>query len=147
MTQITRDPLLAGPRPLAEGEVLLETFRPDRGVYMRNTLILMVVFGVIAGGVLVAMGDANPWTGPLAAILGIGARAWYLASEALSAEWRLTNRRLLGPAGQVIARADLADARKVFGEVAVITRSGEKFLIKYPSDPEAVIARLTGAKA
>ena len=147
MSQITRDPLLVGPRPLAEGEVLLETFRPDRGVYVRNTLILMAVFGVIAGGVLVAMGDANPWTGPLAAILGIGARAWYLASEALSAEWRLTDRRLLGPAGQVIARADLADARKVFGEVAVITRSGEKFLIKHPSDPEAVIARLTGAKA
>ena len=147
MSQITRDPLLTGPRPLAEDEMLLETFRPDRGVYLRNTLILMAVFGVIAGGVLVAMGDANPWTGPLAAILGIGARAWYLASEALSAEWRLTDRRLLGPAGQVIARADLAEARKVFGEVAVVTRAGEKFLIKYPVNPEAVIARLNGAKA
>ncbi|MBL8562308.1 MAG: hypothetical protein JNN06_08515 [Gemmobacter sp.] len=147
MSQITRDPLLTGPRPLAEGEVLLETFRPDRGVYLRNTLILMVVFGVIAGGVLVAIGDPNPWVGPLAAILGIGARAWFLASEALAAEWRLTDRRLLGPAGQVIARADLIEARKVFGEVAVITRAGEKFLIKYPADPEAVIAQLNGAKA
>ena len=146
MTQITRDPLLTGPRPLAEGEVLLETFRPDRGVYLRNTLILMVVFGVIVGGVLVAMGDPNPWVGPLAAILGLGARAWFLASEALAAAWRLTDRRLLGPAGQVIARADLAEARKVFGEVAVVTRAGEKFLIKYPANPDAVIARLNGAK-
>ena len=147
MSQITRDPLLTGPRPLAEGEVLLETFRPDRGVYLRNTLILMVIFGVIAGGVLVAIGDPNPWVGPLAAILGIGARAWFLASEALAAEWRLTDRRLLGPAGQVIARADLIEARKVFGEVAVVTRSGEKFLIKYPANPEAVIATLRGVRA
>lgn len=147
MTQIARDPLLAGPRPLAEGEVLLEVFRPDRGVYLRNTLILMAVFGVIAGLVLVAMGDPNPWVGPLAAILGIGARAWFLASEALTAEWRLTDCRLLGPAGQVIARADLAEARKVFGDVAVIIRSGEKFLIKYPADPEAVLATLRGEKA
>ena len=107
----------------------------------------MAVFGVIAGGVLVAMGDANPWVGPLAAILGIGARAWFLASEALAAEWRLTDHRLLGPAGQVIARADLAEARKVFGEVAVVTRAGDKFLIKYPADPAAVIARLNGAKS
>ena len=147
MSQITRDPLLTGPRPLSEGEILLASIRPDRGVYLRNTLILMAVFGVIAGGVLVAMGDPNPWVGPLAAILGLGARAWFLASEALAAEWRLTDRRLLGPAGQVIARADLAEARKVFGEVAVVTRAGEKFLIKYPADPEAVIATLRGGKA
>ena len=146
MTGIVRDSLLSGPLPLAEGERLLATFRPDRGVYLRNTLILIVVFGTLAGLVLLALGTPHPWTGPVAALLGVGARAWFLASEALTAEWRLTERRLLGPAGQVIARADLEDARKVFGDVAVIRRGGEKFLIKYPADPEAVIASLTGGR-
>ena len=138
--------MLAGPRPLAEGEVLLASFRADKGVYLRSTLSLMAVLGTLAGLVLIWLGDPHPWTGPLAAILGLGARAWYLASEALSAEWRLTNRRLLGPAGQVIARADLAAPRKVFGDVAVITRGGDKFLIKYPADPQAVMAALMGAR-
>ena len=44
-----RDPMLAGPRPLNEGEVLLATFRADRGVYLRNMLSLMAVLGVLAG--------------------------------------------------------------------------------------------------
>ena len=139
--------MLAGPRPLNEGEVLLATFRADRGVYLRNMLSLMAVLGVLAGLVLIWMGNPDPWVGPLAAILGLGVRGWYLSSEALAAEWRLTDRRLLGPAGQVIARADLAAPRKVFGDVAVITRSGEKFLIKYPADPQAVIDALRGGAA
>ena len=142
--------MLAGPRPLAEGEVLLANFRADKGVYLRNTLSLMAVLGTLAGLVLIWLGDPNPWTGPLAAILGIGARAWYLASETLAAEWRLTDRRLLGPAGQVIARADLAAPRRVFGDVAILTRSGDKYLMKCPADPQAVMgavsAAVTGAR-
>ncbi|MFD1808416.1 hypothetical protein ACFSHQ_10645 [Gemmobacter lanyuensis] len=60
MTQITRDSLLNGPLPLAEGEVLLASFRADRTAYVRAQLILSVVFGTVAGVVLVVMQNPHP---------------------------------------------------------------------------------------
>lgn len=147
MSQITRDSLLVGPVALAADERLVASFRADQAVYLRNTMILIVVFGAVAGLALIWIGNPHPWVGPVAALLGVGARAWFLASEALGAEWRLTDRRLLGPAGQVIPRGDIAQARKVLGDVVVIRRSGDKALIKYQADADAVIAALTGARA
>lgn len=141
-----RDSLLSGPQPLAEGEVVQTVFRADRTAYLRTTLILAVVFGTLAGGVLVAMGNPHPWAGPLAAILAIGARAAYLASEALGAEWRLTDRRLLGPSGQAIPRGQIAQARRIFGDVVVATSAGDKHLIKYQADADTVIAALDGRR-
>ena len=147
MNKITRDSLLTGPAPLAEGERLVTSFRADTAVYLRNTMILIVVFGAVAGLALIWTGNPYPWVGPVAALLGVGGRAWFLASEAFGAEWRLTDRRLLGPAGQIIPRGDIAEARKVLGDVVVIRRSGEKALIKYQSDADAVIATLNGVRA
>lgn len=141
-----RDSLIAGPQPLAEGEVVEAVFRADRAAYLRTTLILAVVFGTLAGGVLLAMGNPHPWAGPLAAILAIGARSAYLASEALRAEWRLTDRRLLGPGGQAIPRGQIAQARRMFGDVVVVTRTGDKHLIKYQADADTVIAALEGRR-
>lgn len=150
MTQITRDSLLTGPLPLAEGEVLLASFRADRTAYVRAQLILSVVFGTVAGVVLVVMQNPHPWVGPLAALLAMGARAAFLASEALTAEWRLTDRRVLGPSGQTIPRADLTRAQRLFGDVVLITRNGEKHLMKYMADADAVLdtlGQVTGARS
>ncbi|MDR0807792.1 MAG: hypothetical protein LBE86_01455 [Gemmobacter sp.] len=141
-----RESLFPGPQLLAEGEVVEASFHPDRAAYLRATLILAVVFGTGAGLVLLAMGNPHPWAGPVAAILAIGARAAYLASEALAAEWRLTDRRLLGPGGQTIPRGQISQARRVFGDVMVITRAGDKHLIKYQADAAAVIAALEGGR-
>lgn len=141
-----RDSLFRGPQPLAEGERLVETFRADRSVYWRNTLILVVVFGTLAGAALLALGNPYPWIGPVAAVLALGLRSAWLASEALAAEWRLTDRRLLGPAGQAIPLGDIADVKPVFGDLVVITRSGEKFLMKYLRDGAATRARIEAAR-
>jgi hypothetical protein len=59
--------------------------------------------------------------------------------------WRLTDRRLLGPAGRVIPLAQLQAARPILGAVQVVTTAGEKHLIKYQADPAATAARLTNA--
>jgi len=93
------------------------------------------------------MGDPAPWVGPVAAVLAIGARAAYLASEARDLTWRLTDQRLLGPAGRNLALSDIAKARSLFGDVQVVTRSGDKHLIKYMADARAVIAAIEDARA
>ncbi|THD85866.1 hypothetical protein E7811_05270 [Aliigemmobacter aestuarii] len=132
--------------PLAEGERLLDEFRADRMAYVKSHLIMAVLGGAVAGLVLVWMGNPDPWIGPVAAILALGARGWYLASEALAAVWRLTDRRLIGPGGRQIGLAEMETVRPFFGDVQVVTRSGDKHLLKYLADPADAVARITDAK-
>jgi len=149
MHEIKRDSLFGpnAPLPLAEGETLRETWTTDRATYWRGHAILALLGGVVAGIILVLMGDPAPWVGPVAAVLAIGARAAYLASEARDLTWRLTDQRLLGPAGRNLALSDIAKARSLFGDVQVVTRSGDKHLIKYMADARAVIAAIEDARA
>ena len=149
MHEIKRDSLFGpnAPLPLAEGETLRETWTTDRATYWRGHAILALLGGVVAGIILVLMHDPAPWVGPVAAVLAIGARAAYLASEARDLTWRLTDQRLLGPAGRNLALSDIARARSLFGDVQVVTRSGDKHLIKYMADARAVIAAIEDARA
>lgn len=140
-SRIERDSLLSGPLPLAEGERLVATFHPDRGAYIRNNLVIAAGLSIVAGSVLLLMGNPHAWTGPVAAGLAVAARAAFLASEALAADWRLTDRRLLGPAGRAVRLGDLAQARPFFGDVLLVTRSGDKHLMKYLANgPAAAVA-------
>jgi len=149
MHEIRRDSLFGpdAPLPLAEGETLLQSWTTDRATYWRGHAILALLGGVVAGIILVLMGNPAPWVGPVAAVLAIGARAAYLASEARGLTWRLTDQRLLGPAGRNLALADIAKARSLFGDVQVVTRNGDKHLIKYMADAPAVIAAIEAARA
>lgn len=145
MTGPARDSLFTGPLPLAEGEQLRASFVPDRRLYVRNNLIMAVLLGFVAGAALLIGGNPSPWVGPVAAVLAIGIRAAYVASDALAAEWRLTDRRLLGPAGRAVALADIATARPFFGDVQVVSRNGDKHLLKYLADAPGVIAAIETA--
>ena len=80
------------------------------------------------------------------AAIAIAARAAFLASEALTEVWRLTDRRLLGPGGRVIPLAQVQAARPFLGSVQITTASGDRHLIKYQADPAATAARLLGAR-
>jgi hypothetical protein len=75
-------------------------------------------------------------------VLAIGARAAYLASEALAEVWRLTDRRLLGPGGRSIPLAQIRSARAFLGAVQITTTAGDRHLIKYQADPAATVARI-----
>ena len=143
MARIEPDPLLGTTTPLQDGEKVLAEFRADRVAYWRSHLIMAVVLGFAAGLFLVWQGNPYPIAGPFGAVLAIGARAAYLASEALSETWRLTDRRLLGPGGRAIPLGQIQSARPALGAVQVTTTSGERHLIKYQADPAATANRIT----
>lgn len=145
MAEITRDPILGREVNLDPGEKLLAVFRPDAGVYWRSNGILAVIAGAVAGAALVYGGNPAPWVGPVAAVLAIGLRAAYLRSEALTEEWKLTNRRLIGPGGRVAPLSSLKEVRSFFGAVQLVTGS-DKHLMKYQADPAAVIAAINKAR-
>lgn len=142
MARIERDSIMDRTLPLQEGETVLAEFRADRMAYWRGHLILAVVLGAAAGLFLMWQGNPYPVAGPIGAVLAIGARAAYLASEALTETWRLTDRRLLGPGGRAIPRAQIREARSFLGAVQITTASGDRHLIKYQSDPSATVARI-----
>lgn len=146
--KIAPDSILGGETPLAAGENLIAEFRPDPAAYWRGHGILALLGGIAAGLILVATGNPHPWVGPVAAALAIGLRAAYLRSEALGQRWRLTDRRLLGPGLRDIARHDITAARPFLGDVQIVTRQGDKHLMKYIGNAPAVIAALgTGRRA
>jgi hypothetical protein len=145
MAEIGRDSVMGGEAPLAEGEAVLAEFRADAGAYWRAHARLALFGAVLAGVVLVVIGNPTPWVGPVAAVPAIFLRAWYLKSEALAHRWRLTPTRLLGPGLRVVPRSSVASVRVLLGDVLVVTKAGEKHLIKYPADPASVVATLERA--
>ena len=88
------------------------------------------------------IGNADVWVGPVAAILAIGARAYYLRSEALGDRWRLTDRRLLGPGGRIVPLGQIEEVKTFLTDVVLVTRNGHKHLMKYFADPALVIAAI-----
>lgn len=132
--------------PLRPGEAMLAEWGADKGSYWRSHAIMAVIGGFIAGVVLVVLGNPTPWVGPVAAIAAMIARGWYLASEALVAQWRLTDQRLQGPGGREISLAQIKLARPFLGDVQVVTRSGDKHLMKYLADTGAVVAAIEAAR-
>lgn len=143
MARIEPDPILGTVTPLQDGETILAEFTADRAAYWRGHLILAVVLGTAAGLFLIWQGNPYPVAGPFGAVLAIGARAAYLASEALAETWRLTDCRLLGPGGRAIPLAQVQSARPFLGSVQVTTTSGDRHLIKYQADPAATATRIT----
>jgi hypothetical protein len=83
------------------------------------------------------LGNPYPVAGPFGAVLAIGARAAFLAPEALGDVWRLTDHRLLGPGARAIPLAQLASAKVFLGAVQITTSTGDRHLIKYLADPAA----------
>ncbi len=144
MARIEPDTILGQTTLLQDGETVQAEFRADRIAYWRSHLILAVVLGTAAGVFLVWQGNPYPVAGPFGAVLAIGARAAYLASEALSDVWRLTDRRLLGPGGRAIPLAQLRSARPFMGAVQITTTSGDRHLIKYLADPADTATRIVG---
>jgi hypothetical protein len=145
MARIEPDSVMGHAAPLLDGEAVVAEFRADRLAYWRGHLILAVVLGAIAGLFLIWQGNPYPVAGPFGAAIAIAARAAFLASEALTEVWRLTDRRLLGPGGRAILLPQIKGARAFLGSVQVSTATGDKHLIKYQADPAAVAARLLSA--
>jgi hypothetical protein len=78
-------------------------------------------------------------------LAAVAVRGGYLASDELQARWDLTDRRLLGPLTRAVPLADIRLVRGLGSAVQVVTRSGDKHLIKYQADRTETEARLRAA--
>lgn len=132
---------------LEPGETILADIRPDSGRYWRDNAILAVALMALAGGVLWATGTPYPAIGSLGAILAVAVRATYLASETRALRWVLTDRRVILPGGQrSLPLLELETVRVLLGDVQLITRAGDKHLLKYVADGAGLVSRILEAR-
>ena len=131
---------------LDPGERVQASFRADRMTYWRD-MAWMAVVAMLAGMVVLwAIGNPHVWTGAVGGLAAIALRGWYAHSDEMGIRWDLTDRRLLGPAGRDIPLRDIETVRRLGSAVQVITRGGDKHLIKYQADSAAVMADLERVK-
>ena len=122
-------------------------FRPDKATYVRAHAIMTAL--AMAGGMIILWMVGNPhvWTGAVGGFAAVVLRGWYMASELLDEVWSLTDTGLKGPYQRYAALNDIDKVRTIAGAVQIVTKSGDKHLIKYQEDPQAVIARINDARA
>ena len=121
-------------------------FSADRTAYIRSHTWLAALGMGGAMSVLWAIGNPDVWTGAVAGLGAVTLRGWYLASEELAVTWEIDGDTLTGPAERNIPLAQIEKLRAMGSFVQVITRSGDKHLIKYQADPGDTIARIDAAR-
>lgn len=131
---------------LDDGETLIARFSANPATYVKEHVMLAAIGALGATGLLIAIGNPHAWTGAIGALLAIAVRGAYVYSEAIGQTWQLTDRRLLSPAGVAIDRRDIADVRTIISAAQVVTRNGDKYLIKYQPDPKAVAATIKAGR-
>lgn len=120
-------------------------FRPDPQAYLRAHS-WMAAFGMGAAMLILwVMGNPHVWTGAIGGLAAIGLRGLYMRSEEMAVVWLLTDSALTGPAERNIPLADIEKVNTLGTYVQVITKRGDKHLIKYQADPKAVAATIERA--
>lgn len=122
-------------------------FRPDKDTYIR-THAVMTALAMAAGMVILWLLD-NPhiWTGAVGGFAAVVVRGWYMASELLEEVWTLDSKGLKGPYQRSVTFSNIDKVRTLAGAVQIVTKSGEKHLIKYQQDPQSVVAQINEARA
>jgi len=121
-------------------------FAPDRATYVQSHVTLAVLAMPAAMILLWLTGTPHVWTGAVGALAAVAARGWYLMSEELGHVWEMTGDALHGPAQRHVALVDLARVRRIGSAVQLVTRTGDKHLIKFQPEPAAVVARIEAAR-
>lgn len=117
-------------------------FTADRAAYVRSHTWLAALGMGGAMALLWIIGSPHFWTGAPAGLAAIALRGWYLASEDLNVVWQVEGDTLTGPAGRSIPLGQIKAVRAMGSFVQIITRDGDKHLIKYQADPSATIAAI-----
>ncbi|MBC7145076.1 MAG: hypothetical protein H5U24_06685 [Thioclava marina] len=154
MSKIERDEVLnyrPGPEselPLDEGEQVLAIFTPDQKRYWTDHAVLAVIGAVIVSAVLFWLGKGNQVTiAAFAIVLGMALRGLYFRSEAFARRWQLTDRRLIGPQGKQVMLLEIDAVRSLMGDVQVVTKGGDKHLIRHLADAAPVVREIESAQA
>lgn len=128
------------------GEKVLRDIRSDRATYWRDHGIMALVGMVGAGIVLTLIGSPYVAIGSLGAVLALAVRGAYLYAEQMKFQWVVTNMRLIGPGGRAIMLLEVEAVRRLFGDIQVVTKSGDKYLIKHVKNPAQAIADILAAR-
>lgn len=128
-------------------DATIASFTGDKVTYVKEHVMLAALGAVGAVVLLMALNNPHPWTGVVGAVAAIAVRGVYVASEQINMTWTLTARELISPVGVRIPRTDIETVRTIFSAAQVITRSGDKYMIKYQSDPKATAATIQGDRA
>lgn len=123
------------------------TITPDRDAYVRAHATMAAIGMCGAMAVLWFLDSPHIWTGAVGGLAAIALRGWYLASEELAVVWTLSDAALSGPAERHIPLAQIKTLRTMGTYVQVITKTGDKHLIKYQADPAATRNAIERAKA
>lgn len=120
-------------------------FPADRSAYIRSHTWMAAA--AMGGAMLVLWLIDNPyiWTGAPAGLAAIALRGWYLASEELNCVWTIDGDGLVGPGPRRVALNAIAQVKTIGSYVQIVTKSGDKHLIKYQADPEATKAAIERA--
>lgn len=139
-----RDPVhpMTPTATLAPGEAVAQSFTPDRNTYWRDHAAMAAIAMAAGMVILWALGNPHIWTGAVGGLAAIVIRASYVASDELAVRWDLTDRRLLGPAGRAVQLDEIAKLNRLGSAIQIVTRTGDKHLIKYQADPEATRTRI-----
>lgn len=133
--------------PKAEGEVLQAVFLPDLRRYWSDQAALAAMGAAAVLLVMPMLGKGSQiWAGLLGVFLAVGLRALLVKSEVFARRWQLTDRRLIGPQGRQLALGDLVTVRRLFGDVQLVSRTGQKHLIKHLADTQGVMDTILAAR-
>lgn len=121
-------------------------FKPDRQTYIRAHAVMTAIAMLAGMAILWAVGNPHVWTGAVGGFAAVALRGWYLFDEVMEETWTLTRTRLVGPYERTASLDEIVKLRTIAGAVQVVTRAGNKHLIKYQPDPKAVIDRIDAAR-
>lgn len=128
------------------GEKVLSEIRSDRGRYWRDHALLALLGMAGCGAVLWLIGSDHVAIGSLGAVLALAVRGLYLASEQLKSVWVLTDRRLVLPSGGAVMLLEMQTIRTLMGDMQIITRAGDKHLVKHLADPAGTVSLIEAAR-
>lgn len=133
--------------PLLEtGERMIDSFSGNQTTYIKEHILLAALGAVLMSGVLMFMGNPHAWTGVVGSVAAITVRGFYVAREQLGFTWHLTNRRLIGPGGQTVLLQNIEKVNVIFSAAQVVTRTGQKYMLKYQADTKATQAAIDHAR-
>jgi hypothetical protein len=126
-------------------ERVTQSFHADRSAYIREHTWIAAFAMALGMGILWAMGNPHVWTGAVGGLAAILIRGLYVASDELKVRWDLTNKRLLGPQTRAVALDQIKEVKTLGTNVQIITKGGDKHLMKYQADRDATRATLKSA--
>ncbi|WP_425101543.1 hypothetical protein [Tropicibacter sp. S64] len=120
-------------------------FRPDARVYLQSLATLAAVFMAAGMAILWLIGNPHVWTGAIGGLAAVVVRGWYLRDEALGEVWTLDETALHGPGGRHVLLSELAEVKRLGSGVQLVTKGGDKHVIKFQTDPDGVVAKIKTA--